>query len=76
MKKLENIKHLSNEQSQSLKYNFGHMAKELLTNEHKNAKNQNLQGTPTQSSNLQSHCISTAPKKYVHKASIRSWPAP
>ena len=52
------------------------MAKELLTNEHKNAKNQNLQGIPTQSSNLQSHCISTAPKKYVRKASIRSWPAP
>ena len=49
------------------------MAKELST---KMQKNQNLQGIPTQSSNLKSHCISTAPKKYVRKASIRSWPTP
>ena len=38
VKKLENMKHLSNEQSQSLTSNFGHMVKELFTNEHKNAK--------------------------------------
>ena len=37
VKKLENMKHLSNEQSQSLTSNFGHMTKELFANEHKNA---------------------------------------
>ena len=56
VKKLEDMKHLSNEQGQSLTSNFGHMTKELLK------KSQNLPGIPTQSSNLWSHCTSTALK--------------
>ena len=37
VKKLENARHLSKEQSQSLLSNFGHMTKDLFINEQKNA---------------------------------------
>ena len=47
VKKLENMKHLSNEQRQNLTSNFGHMAEELFTNEHKNVKNKNFQDIPS-----------------------------
>ena len=84
VKKLENMKHLSNEQSQSLTSNFGHMAKELFTNEHKNAK----KSKSSRYSDLIKqfavtlHFYSPKAYKYVRKilhlpcqASIRSWAA-
>ena len=82
MKKLENMKQLSKEQSQSLLSNFGHMTRDLFLNEQKNAnKSKTSQHMRIPLNNLLLHCISIAHKcvrRSLHlpcPSTIRCWAA-
>lgn len=82
LKKLENMKHLTKEQNETLLSNFGHMTRKLFINEEKNAQKSNgsRYGNTIKQFAISLHFYSPKAYQFVRKslhlpspATIRSW---